>query len=101
MSDEQRWASVEEALLTKHHKLTMIGTAFATVGIQAIATDAFDIDCPRLPISALPALSDLKLSRHTFPTEFLQNPGGGQFHKRVQLCYKTQKMKALKCPSSS
>lgn len=44
MSDEQRWASVEAALLTKHHKLTMIGPALATVGIQVIATDAFDTD---------------------------------------------------------
>jgi len=44
MSDEPRWASVEAALLTKHHKLALIGPALAKVGINVIDTDAFDTD---------------------------------------------------------
>jgi hypothetical protein len=44
MSDEPRWASVEAALLTKHHKLALIGPALAKVGISVIDTDAFDTD---------------------------------------------------------
>jgi hypothetical protein len=44
MSDELRLASVEAALLTKHHKLALIGPALAKVGISVIDTDTFDTD---------------------------------------------------------
>lgn len=44
MSEERPLASVEAALLTKHHKLALIGPALAKVGILVITTDAFDTD---------------------------------------------------------
>jgi hypothetical protein len=44
MSDELKQQQIQAALLTKHHKLALISPALSAVGIQVIATDAFDTD---------------------------------------------------------